>query len=291
MKVQLKNGVIIECTVDEWLKIQNDPSQWIVNEPEKVEKVEKPERVEKVVIVQSKTKTHQVPRKFHTWTQEQQRILLANADLHTKKIMKLIPGKTASAINCRLSLYKIKRNLKTPPKQQQRKKYELNEETKDIRRKRFQWVAERAKSLVKLYQYSYEKAKNMAITEYDSKVFLNKEHKEQHKEIQKNIIMEEFPVIYPLHTKEGLSQFEGVLKNLFSRESGTIGYYDIKWISGVEWSGRVWHDFLVNIFSDQKEIFEYFMMDASFRIEKDGNGYEVLRYTKGGVRNQEGDFI
>lgn len=288
MKAKLSNGTLIECTPEEWLIIQKNQ---VKDAPPKEVQVPIKKDEEK-----SKKQNAVMPLKFQAWSDEEQKILLTNAYKPTPEILELLPNRTASAINQRLSTFKIKRHLQRPSQvgtkrgPYKRKEHNITPEDRDRRSKRMTWVNERAKYFVNTYQWSYEKAKSTAAKEYDSKVFLHK-HKDEHQTKMTPFKETEFPMINPINTEEGSQQFESVLKNLFSRPDGNIGYYDIKWISGVEWNGRVWHNFLINIFSAQKKIFEYFMTKGKLIIDKDGNGYEILRYEKESVLDQEGNII
>lgn len=150
MRVIKPNGDIIECSVEEYEYLQAREQQRIVEEqilfqpePELEELDSEPEVLvpdPEMYIGPRDTvlKKHKVRTSLCThWTRAEEKLLKQNITMPTKKLVKLFPGRTETALNAKRA--KVKRGLK--------RKYTVNPEKSKYKHEKMAFVNQRANEI------------------------------------------------------------------------------------------------------------------------------------------------
>lgn len=147
---------------------------------------------------------------------------------------------------------------------------------KDKSEQRRVWIQSRAKSLEKTYQLGYEKALEQARAEWDYKL----KKKQPTKPVQ--VGLDEFPSFDRI-SGNSLSILESMFRHMIGT-SGRLNYFTtsqtISLDQGINWTGRIWHDFVAEAVFKSQKITDYFNVKGQLKVVTDQRGYEILEYTK-----------
>jgi hypothetical protein len=270
MKFRDKKGNEIECSVEEYKQLMEEDSGKSVYHRVQYETATKKEpKKEKYVLRKAGYKTR-TDKEFKELAFTANRLIRESKETNLQKIINKTGITYAGSSYYRLNKVYKKIFKEFPKDTLEGRNGPAKEKKPDKRINRMAFVHSRAKVLINQDNHlSYQKACEMARSEWNSKVGLGK--------ITPKSIIEKLPYFKTLG-KKGNSMIEMILKNVIANQ-GTMTYLLDGKMMGME-SGLEWRAFTEEFILLKKEVAEYFGVEDHFEAGKIDGKFDKIEYKK-----------